>query len=175
MNGFVPMLRKEATEVRRTSRLYVLPAILVFCALTGSVLTYFLPVIIKAAASNSPGLSMQIPEQSMVNAMLEYWSELSQIALFALIIASAGIISGEVRSGAIVLVVTKPVSRAAFVLSKIGSQTAVVVASAVVGTLIFTLSAYPLYGTLPPLRLLAAIGAVAAVGDHVRLHDGPGE
>jgi ABC-2 type transport system permease protein len=158
LNGLAPMLRKEATEVRRTSRIYVLPAVFVFAALSGSVLTYFLPVILKAAVTSSPNMTFELGDQTIVDAMVQYFSQLSQLALFALVIVSGGIVSGEIRSGALLLVITKPVSRAAFIMSKIVSQAGVVVVSALLGTLIFAVTAYPLFGSLPLGRLLAAIG-----------------
>ncbi len=159
MSGFLPMLRKEAVEVRRTSRLYVLPAVLVFCALSGSVLTYFLPVILSAATTGTPGLSLDVTQQTVADAMIEYFSQLSQFGLLAVVIASAGLISGELRSGTILLVVTKPISRAAFILSKVTSQTLVVIASTLLGTLVFGISAHVLFGSVPLGRLLAAIAA----------------
>jgi ABC-2 type transport system permease protein len=158
MTGLSAMLRKEAAEVRRTSRLWVMPAIAVFCALSGAVLTYFLPALIKAAGPKAPGVVLQVSQQTVREACLEYFSQLSQIALLAVIITSAGLLSSEVKNGTAMLVVTKPISRAAFVLSKIVSQVGVLLLAAVVGTAVFLAGAYALFGAVPLGSLFVAVG-----------------
>ncbi len=135
MNGFTVFARKEALEILRTWRIWVLPGILLFFALTGPVLARFTPEIVGAVAgSQLAGLT--IPPPTYLDAYTQWAKNLSQIALFALIIIYGGIVSAEVRSGTAALVLTKPVSRVAFVIAKAAVHSAYLAALVVGGTLV---------------------------------------
>ncbi|HEY5518777.1 MAG TPA: hypothetical protein VIK17_03930, partial [Cellulomonas sp.] len=117
MSGTVVFARKEALEILRTWRIWVLPGILLFFALTGPVLARFTPEIVGALAADQLG-GFEIPTPTYLDAYAQWVKNLSQIALFALIIIYGGLVSGESRSGTAVLVITKPVSRSTFVVVK---------------------------------------------------------
>src|SRR5665811_532992 len=112
MNGFAAFAGKEAREILRTWRIWVLPGILLFFALTGPVLARYTPELVGALAGDQlKGLVMPTP--TYLDAYAQWVKNLSQIALFALIIIYGSIISSERKSGTAVLVLTKPVSRTA--------------------------------------------------------------
>jgi ABC-2 type transport system permease protein len=135
MSGTVVFARKEALEILRTWRIWVLPGILLFFALTGPVLARFTPEIVGALAADQLG-GFKIPTPTYLDAYAQWVKNLSQIALFALIIIYGGLVSGESRSGTAVLVLTKPVSRSTFVVVKAAVHAVFFAALLVVGTLL---------------------------------------
>ena len=153
MNGMSAMLRKEALEIRYTSRKWVLPAIIVGCAVVSPILTHYLPNIAKG----------QGVDATAVGACATFLSFLSSLVVLSIVSATSGIVSSEVRSGAAVLVLTKPISRRAFVLSKIISQSAIVVVATVIGTAVFAVITHAIFGSLPLVPLLSGVGAWLAL------------
>ena len=135
MNGFAVFARKEAREILRTWRIWVLPGILVFFALIGPVLARFTPEIVGAVAGNQLG-GFTLPTPTYLDAYTQWIKNLSQIALFALIIIYGSIVSAETKSGTAVLVLTKPVSRTAFVIAKAAVHSVFLAVLVVVGTLL---------------------------------------
>jgi hypothetical protein len=135
MNGFVVFAGKEVREILRTWRIWVLPGILLFFALTGPVLARFTPEIVGALAGSQLG-GLKLPTPTYLDSYTQWVKNLSQIALFALIIIYGSIISAETRSGTAVLVLTKPVSRTAFVIAKASVHSAFLAVLVVVGTLL---------------------------------------
>jgi ABC-2 type transport system permease protein len=135
MNGFTVFARKEVREILRTWRIWVLPGILLFFALTGPVLARLTPEIVGAVVGNQLN-GLTIPTPTYLDAYAQWIKNLSQIALFALIIIYGGIISAEVKSGTVVLVLTKPISRAAFVIAKATVHSAFLAILVVAGTLL---------------------------------------
>jgi ABC-2 type transport system permease protein len=117
MSTAVMFARKEVFEILRTWRIYVLPAILLLFALTGPLLAKYTPEILTAVAG-SQFSSLDLPAPTVFDAYGQWIKNLSQIAIFALIIIYGGIVSSERRSGTAILVLTKPVSRTAFVIVK---------------------------------------------------------
>ena len=135
MSGFAAFAGKEAREILRTWRIWVLPGILLFFALTGPVLAKLTPQLVGALAGDQLK-GLVIPTPTYHDAYTQWIKNLSQIALFALIIIYASIISSERKSGTAVLVLTKPVSRTAFVIAKAVVHSAFLAVLVVTGTLI---------------------------------------
>ncbi|WP_431277168.1 ABC transporter permease [Leifsonia poae] len=117
MRAALVFSRKEAFEILRTWRIYVLPAIFLLFAVTGPLLAKYTPELLTAVAGDQFS-GLRLPEPRVSDAYAQWIKNLSQIGLFALIIIYGGIVSSERRGGTAVLVLTKPLSRAAFVIAK---------------------------------------------------------
>ena len=155
MSGFAAFAGKEAREILRTWRIWVLPGILLFFALTGPVLARFTPQLLGALAGDQlKGFVMPTP--TYLDAYAQWIKNLSQIALFALIIIYGSIISSERRSGTAVLVLTKPISRTAFVIAKATVHSAFLAVLVVAGTLVTWGITAAVFGKAPGSRLWSA-------------------
>jgi len=148
MSGFAVFARKEVREILRTWRIWVLPGILLFFALTGPVLARFTPEIVGAVAGGQLG-GLTLPTPTYLDAYTQWIKNLSQIALFALIIIYGSIISAETKSGTAALVLTKPVSRTAFVIAKAAVHSVFLAVLVVVGTLLTWAITAAVFGKAP--------------------------
>lgn len=119
MRGFAVFLGKEFTEIVRTWRLYVIPGIMLFVGLMSPVFAEVTPGLVSSMVdSQGQGIVLEIPPATTVDSYLQFSKNATQIALIAVIIATAGVVSGEHRSGTAQLVLTKPVSRGAMIAAK---------------------------------------------------------
>lgn len=159
MSGFAAFLKKELMGTRRTWRIWVLPSIVVFCALTSPATAKLLPFIARSAAKSSHGAVLDVPTPIALDAFTQYLGNLTQLVVLAILISCGGLISSELKSGTGVLVLAKPVSRRAFVAAKSAVQLALTVAATVVGTLLCLAVTAALFGHVSPAGRLA--GAVA--------------
>lgn len=135
MSGFAAFARKEAREIRRTWRIWVLPGILLLFALTGPVLAKLTPQLLGALGGDQLK-GLVLPTPTYHDAYAQWIKSLSGTALFALIIVYGSIISAERKSGTAVLVLTKPVSRTAFIIAKAVVHSVFLAVLVVAGTLI---------------------------------------
>jgi len=135
MKGFVVFARKEVREILHTWRIWVLPSIFLFFAVMGPLLAKFTPEIVRAVAGNQFN-GIEIPTPTYLDAYAQWIKNLSQIALFALIIIYGGIISSERKSGTAILVLTKPISRTTFVIAKVVAHSIFLAILVVMGTFI---------------------------------------
>lgn len=134
MTGFGAFMRKEVAEIRRTWRIWVIPGMLLFFGVTSPIIAAMTPALVQSMASSQPGVVIQLPRPTSLDAYGQFIKNLDQFVLIAVVITGAGVISGERSSGTAILALTKPLSRGAFVLAKILSQVILLTAATTLGT-----------------------------------------
>lgn len=137
MKGFLHFAWKETLEIARTWRIYVLPGMLLFFAISGPFLAKYTPEILKAAAGDEMAAIVKaMPKPTYLDSYGQWIKNLSQIGIFAIIIIYGGLVSSERKSGTAILVLTKPVSRTSFVIAKAAVHAAFLAVTVGVTTLV---------------------------------------
>ncbi len=136
MNALIPLLALRAREVIRTWRVWVLPGVLVFLAATGPVITRFTKEILAGALGGGELAAIPIPDPTAADAAGRWISDLSQLAVFVVVVMAAGAISNEVRSGVASLLLVKPASRATYVVTHAIVLTLFVAVAALLGAVV---------------------------------------
>jgi ABC-2 type transport system permease protein len=157
MNGFSAFLRKELTEIRRTWRLWVIPGMLVFFGVTSPLIAALTPALVESMAASQPGVVIQLPPPSALDAYAQFIKNLDQFVLIAVVITGAGVVSGERTTGTAILALTKPLSRGAFVVAKIITQIALLMAATVLGTIVCLAMTAVIFDGGNAARLLTAV------------------
>lgn len=164
MRSALVFARKETFEILRTWRVFVLPAILLLFAVTAPLIAKYTPELLSAVAGDQFS-SLRLPTPTAGDAYAQWIKNLGQIGIFALIIIYGGIVSGERRSGTAVLVLTKPVSRVAFVVVKAAVNILYLTVLLAAGTLVTWGVTALVFGDAPggPLWSSALVWLVLAV------------
>lgn len=168
MTGFGAFLAKELREIVRTWRIWVVPGLVLLMAVTGPIMAYFTPAIMNWALQGSE-VQVELPTPTFADSYLQWVQNLSQLVTFTVIIALGGIISAEVRQQTALMVLTRPLSRMAFVLAKVVANTAFLAVVGVVGAAVTYGVTAALFPDAPIIPLAAATGlwlvwAVVLVG-----------
>lgn len=148
MSSTLVFARKEALEIVRSWRIWVLPAIILFFAISAPLLGRYTPEIVGAVAGNQLG-GITLPPATYLDAYGQWIKNLSQITLFALIIIYGGIVSAETSSGTAILVLTKPMSRSSFVVVKALIHSAFLTVLTLIGTLVVWGLTWAIFGKAP--------------------------
>ena len=157
MSGFTTFLAKEFTEIRKTWRIWVIPGMLVFFAITSPIIAAVTPGLLASIAKSQPGVVVKMPSPTWRDSYAQFLKSLSQMVLIAVVITGAGAVSGERSSGTAVLTLTKPISRAAFVMAKILSQAGLLIAATVVSAAVCVALTIMIFGSAPLEPLLTAV------------------
>ena len=163
MTGAAVFAGKEIREIWRTWRIWVLPSIVLFFALTGPPLAKYTPELVGALAGNQLR-GLQVPAPTFSDAYVQWTKNLSQIVLIAVVIVYGSLVSGEVRSGTVTLVLTKGLSRRAFVAVKAAVHSLFLVVLVAAGALLTWLLTLLLFGAAPARGLWNATGAFLVLG-----------
>jgi ABC-2 type transport system permease protein len=132
--SFPVLLRKELREQTRSHRLLVVGLLFVFFGLASPLLAKFTPEIVKMAGVGQ-NIVIDLPEPTAADAAAQYVKNLSQIALFVLILLSMGAVVTEKERGTAAFVLVKPASRLGFLAAKLAVSWATVVGAVILSGL----------------------------------------
>ncbi len=119
MSEFAVLLRKEIKEQVRTKKVMILIIIFLFVAIASPIIAKLTPEILKSVSV--PGMTLNLPPATYNDSLDQFVKNISQIALLVLVFVVAGAISDEKSKKTLEMVLTKPISRTNFVVSKFAS------------------------------------------------------
>lgn len=155
MTGFGPFLVKELREIAATWRLYVLPVMLLFCAVASPLLALATPYLVSTVAN----LPLKLPDPTVADAYAQWTKNLGQMALLVVIVSFSGAVNGERTSGTAALALSKGLTPAAFVVAKITAAFALVTVSTALATVVMAVTTRAVFGEAPLGSLLRATAA----------------
>lgn len=112
------LLKKEMVEAFRTYRFFIIVSIFVLFGLASSVTAKLLPEIIQALGG-SDGIEIRLPDPSVYDSWLQFFSNHSQMTLIIFLITFGNTLGKELTNGTLVLLVTKGVNRNAAMFAKV--------------------------------------------------------
>jgi len=123
MTPFAAFCGKELMEVRRTYRLYILMAVFALLGLMSPIVAKVIPDLIGGMGIE--GVVITFPESTAMDSWTQFFGNVSQIGILALVIVYGGIMSGELSKGTLVNVLSKGIGRGEVVMSKFAVASAV--------------------------------------------------
>ncbi len=159
MSRIACLFGKEVLEARRTWRGPTLLGVMVFCGVLSPLAALAAPALVASLTAGQPGVVIELPDPTYADSYAQWIKNLSQLGIMLVIFSSAGLIALERASGTAALVVTKPVSRAAFVVSRFAAHASLVTVATVTGALIAYGGTVAGFGQAPLAPLAAATGA----------------
>jgi ABC-2 type transport system permease protein len=158
VTGLGLLLRKEIREQVRTARLPVVVAVFALFGLFSPVFARYVREIVEAIGGGQ--FQGMIPEPTVADAVVQFTKNVGQFGVLIAILVTMGSVATEKERGTAAFLLTKPITRGAFVGAKvlaIGSLLAI--ATAVAGTLCWIYTAI-LFEPLPAAHFAAAVALV---------------
>ena len=131
MKGLLPLLKKELKEQIKTYRLVIVAGVFLFFGITTPLTLKYLPEILELVGEQ---MTIDIPAPTAVQALGEYAGTIGQIGVLVVVLIAMGCIANELRNGTIMMTLSKPVSRTAFVFSKLVAMSITFLASMIVAS-----------------------------------------
>ncbi len=112
---------KEFRQLWRTNRLLVMGAVFLIFGMGSPLLAKLTPEILKSI-EGAEQIADLIPEPTAGDAMLQYIKNLSQFGFILAILLVMGAVIGEKERGIVPMILSKPMPRWAFIMSKFTAQ-----------------------------------------------------
>lgn len=132
--AFLTATRKEFIQLWRVKQVLVVGAVFVLFGMMSPLLAYFTPQIL-GSIEGAEMFAELIPTPTIADAVGQYVKNLTQFGFLMVILLGMGAIAGEKEKGTAALILSKPLPRWAFVLSKFTAQTTLYIAGFIVGLL----------------------------------------
>ena len=143
--GAGAFFRKELLEIFKTAKIYIIPLLFLLFGFTSPVITKLLPDILAGLGE----MEITLPEMSWVDAFGQFFKNLNQIGIVAVVLVFMGSVAEEKHRGTAIMVLSKPVSKAAFVLAKFGAAALLVLFSLIPAHLACYIYTKVLFGEAP--------------------------
>ncbi|MHA6252680.1 ABC transporter permease [Oceanobacillus sp. CAU 1775] len=112
------LFKKEMLNFWRDRKWIWVPLVFVLLAVMDPITTYYMPQILDAVGGLPDGAVIDFPEPSNIEVIMMSLGQLSTLGVLIIALSSMSMISGERKSGVAELILVKPVSFSAYVLSK---------------------------------------------------------
>jgi ABC-2 type transport system permease protein len=158
MTGLGLLLRKEIREQVRTMRLPVVVAVFAMIGLFSPIFARYVREIVEALGGGQfQGL---IPDPTVADSVAQFTKNMGQFGVLIAILVTMGSVATEKERGTAAFLLTKPITRGAFVGAKVLAIGALLaLATAVAGVLCWIYTAI-LFEPLPAAHFAAAVGLV---------------
>ncbi|GBF72574.1 membrane protein [Paenibacillus sp. 598K] len=147
MTGFGPMLKKELSELYYSMRIVYVPIVFTLLALMQPVTMSLLPKLLEST-DLPPGTVISVTEPQAIDVMGTLLQQFGTLGTMVVILITMGAIAGERASGVAPMVLSKPLSRAAYFTAKGAAYAVLVTISLVVAMLISTYYTERLFGAV---------------------------
>src|SRR5690625_4798729 len=135
MRQWQTLVKKELLGNFRDRKWIWVPIVLILLAVMDPVSNYYLPQILDAVGGLPDGAIFEMPQVTGIDAITMSISQLSSLGILIFVLISMGTIAGERKSGIAELILVKPISYTAYIMSKWTALLALVLVSYIVSML----------------------------------------
>lgn len=135
MDGFAIFLRKELRESLRTNRLLAVVAIFAILGIISPLAAKYTPELLKSFGTGSSGVTLIIPTPTVKDAITQFIKNVAGTGILVAVLLPMGLVAREKERGTAAFVLTKPLSRLAFLTAKLVSLGLTLTAGVVIAAL----------------------------------------
>ena len=117
MTAFISFTKKEFTESLRTYRLIILAAVFLLLGIMSPLFAKLLPALLGGMDMGG-GMILTMPEPTAMDAWAQFFKNVGQMGMLALIITFCGITANELSRGTLINLLTKGMKRRTVIFSK---------------------------------------------------------
>ncbi|MDZ7814774.1 MAG: ATP-binding cassette domain-containing protein [Planctomycetota bacterium] len=161
MRGFTLMFFKEVSEFAATHKLLVAIVLFILIGLGSPLLAELTPMLVAQFGSSTPGMEILMTEEpDTTDALIQFHKNFVLLPILVILV-SMGTVSSEVRRDVAKMVLTKPVSRAAYVLGKFAAPSLIYVFCTVIAAACCYFYTITLFGSVWLIGFAAMTGLFA--------------
>ncbi len=138
------LIKYDFFYLKKTSRLLIMPAVIIFFAILSPVTAKFMNQLLGLLLEDS-GLVIELHDPTVIDSYIQYIGNLYELILYVLIFMSVGMFIRDKSKGILPLILSKPISKSNYILSKYIVFNVVVSIILLLGYLVFGYYTYFLF------------------------------
>ena len=138
------MLKYDFFYLKRTSKFIVFPLVIIVFSILSPLTARYLNELLDLLLG-STDIGLNFPDPTVYDSYLQYYSDLNEIVLFVILFTAVSIFIRDKTKGLMPLILSKPINRDKYYLSKFISFSVLIFGSLLIGYLVFTYYTYFLF------------------------------
>jgi len=135
------LLKYDFYHLRKTSKFIVFPVVIILFAIISPITARYMNQILDLALSDS-GINIVLTDPTVLDSYLQYIGNLYETILFVVLFVGVGFFIKDKTKGLLPLVLSKPISKTKYLLSKYISLNILILVSLLLGYLVFSYYTY---------------------------------
>jgi ABC-2 type transport system permease protein len=151
----IKLLKYDYIYLWKTYKFLIFPAIAVIFAFASPLTAKYINELLTLLTSTATGDPLIVlPDPTIQDSYAQYASNLYEIFLIVGIFVSVSIFMSDKNKGLLPLILSKPINRTKYLLSKVSSLSVVILVSLLAGGIIFSYSTWVLFDSVDVLLVL---------------------
>ncbi len=138
------ILKKEFLELIRTKKILILVIIFLFVSISSPIIAKLIPTIFKNMEMQ--GIKLTIPEATWRDSIDQFIKNISQLAIIVIVFMFAGSVAEEKNKKTLEMILTKPISRNNFIVSKYIAAISATILILLISSIIFYFYTTSIFG-----------------------------
>lgn len=150
----IKLLKYDFIYLKRTGKFIIFPAVAIVFALLSPLAAMYVNELLAFLADSAGEPLFQLPDPVVSDSYAQYLSNLYEIFLIVTIFISVSVFMRDKNKGVLPLVLSKPINRVKYLLSKYISLFTVILVSLLISDIVFAYSTWVLFGEVNLLIVL---------------------
>lgn len=146
------LLKYDFYYLLKTSKFIIFPVVLILVAITSPLSAKYLNDLLKFALEGT-GIVMEFGEPTVLDSYSQYFGNIYEIYLYVIIFIAVGMFVRDKTKGLLPLILSKPINRTKYILSKYMSLGALILVSLFIGYFVFGYYTFFLFDKVDMLGL----------------------
>lgn len=139
------LLKYDLLYLKKTSKFIIFPVVIILLAVMSPLSARYLNEILVFSLGDQAS-QFQFPDPVVFDAYMEYLGNLSDIYLFVIIFVGVGMFINDKTKGLYSLILSKPINRVHYLMSKYMSLSSLIFVSLLIGLGVFSYYTYYIFG-----------------------------
>ena len=141
------LLKYDFYHLRKTSKFIVFPVVIILFAIISPITARYMNQILDLALADS-GIDIVLTDPVVLDSYLQYIGNLYETILFVVLFVGVGFFIKDKTKGLLPLVLSKPISKTKYLLSKYISLNILILVSLLLGYLVFSYYTYFIFNEI---------------------------
>jgi len=135
------LLKYDFYHLRKTSKFIVFPIVIIIFAILSPITARYMNELLKLALSDS-GIDITLTDPVVFDSYIQYIGNLYETVLFVVLFVGVGFFIKDKTKGLLPLILSKPINKIKYIISKYLSLSILILVSLLMGYLVFSYYTY---------------------------------
>ncbi|QVK20525.1 ABC transporter permease subunit [Mycoplasmatota bacterium] len=140
----ITLIKYDLNYLLKTKKFIIISVVVGIFSLLSPIMAKYLPELLNSLMTPE-GIQITIPEPTVMDAYRQYFSDMNETILFVILFFAISIFISEKTKGMLPLILSKPISRRDYIISKFITLIILITISQIIGILGFSLYTYVLF------------------------------